>query len=326
MKLLTFATPSEPRLPRLGALTGDQTVVDLNAARDWAIATQRLPVDALPVSMFDLIQAGFPALDNIRNLLIALEVGDPAEMMAPDNQRVGYRPGESIPYPPLPRPMSVRDFYAFEAHVATAHANRGKQVPAEWYQFPVFYFSNPNSIYGPGETVVYPRYSQALDYELEVACVISKPGVNIKAEQAEEFIFGYLIFNDWSARDVQRQEMRVGLGPAKGKDFASSIGPWIVTPDELQDRHTGRPGRLRPGHVRPGERRAALPGQLAKPALLVRRDDRPGLGGHLVAAGRPDRLRHSWRRLPAGAHPGRRSLAAAGRYRRTGNRTSRRAA
>ena len=192
--------------------------------------------------MFDLIQSGPTALADITNLTIALDVGEPAELIGPDNQPVGLKLKEVILYPPLPRPMSVRDFYAFEAHVVTAHANRGKEVPAEWYQFPVFYFSNPNAIYGPEETVVYPRYSRALDYELEVACVISKPGVNIPAEQAEDFIFGYLIFNDWSARDVQRLEMRVGLGPAKGKDFASSIGPWIVTPDELRDRHCGRPG------------------------------------------------------------------------------------
>ena len=242
MKLLTFAHSNDPRLPRLGALIGDQIVIDLEAARDWAMATQRLPVDVIPQSMFDLIQFGPQALDTIANLLFALEVGEPVELSGPDNQRVGFKLDEVVQYPPLPRPMSVRDFYAFEEHVATAHANRGKTVPAEWYQFPVFYFSNPNAIYGPEEFVVYPRYSQAVDYELEVACVISRPGVNIRPDQAEDFIFGYLIFNDWSARDVQRLEMRVGLGPAKGKDFASSLGPWIVTPDELQDRHSGRPG------------------------------------------------------------------------------------
>jgi fumarylacetoacetate (FAA) hydrolase len=242
MKLLTFAHPQEARLPRLGVLTGDQIVIDLEAARDWALDTQRLPVEVLPRSMFDLIQSGPLALDNITNLLIALEVGEPTELTGPDHQRVGFKLNEVVQYPPLPRPMSVRDFYAFEEHVATAHANRGKTIPPEWYQFPVFYYSNPNAIYGTEEFVVYPRYSQAVDYELEVACVIAHPGVNIPADQAEDYIFGYLIFNDWSARDIQRLEMRVGLGPAKGKDFASSLGPWIVTPDELQDRHSGRPG------------------------------------------------------------------------------------
>lgn len=143
---------------------------------------------------------------------------------------------------PIRRPTSLRDFYAFEQHVAMANANRGREVPKEWYQFPVFYFSNTSAIYGPDDTIPYPSYSDALDYELEVACVIGKAGQDIPAEEAEEYIFGYMIFNDWSARDVQQREMRVGLGPAKGKDFANSFGPYLVTPDELADRHTGRPG------------------------------------------------------------------------------------
>ena len=149
---------------------------------------------------------------------------------------------------PIYKPHSLRDFYAFEEHVKTAHASRGRDVPEEWYEFPVFYFSNANltdggnTAYGQDEEIPYPSYSDALDYELEVACLIGKMGINIKAEDAEEHIFGYTIFNDWSARDVQRKEMKVGLGPAKGKDFAKSFGPYIVTQDELADRHTGRPG------------------------------------------------------------------------------------
>jgi fumarylacetoacetate (FAA) hydrolase len=137
---------------------------------------------------------------------------------------------------------SLRDFYAFEQHVKTANENRGRDVPKEWYQIPVFYFSNHTAIYGHEDEIPHPLYTQALDYELEVACVIGKSGHDIPAEQAEEHIFGYMIYNDWSARDVQRQEVAVGLGPAKGKDFAQSFGPYLVTPDELADRHTGRPG------------------------------------------------------------------------------------
>lgn len=139
-------------------------------------------------------------------------------------------------------PRSLRDFYAFEQHVKTAYENRGRDVPKEWYEFPVFYYTNTSAIYGPDDTIPYPSYSDALDYELEVACVIGKAGIDIRAEDAEDYIFGYTIFNDWSARDVQRKEMKVGLGPAKGKDFAKSFGPYLVTPDELADRHTGRPG------------------------------------------------------------------------------------
>ncbi len=142
----------------------------------------------------------------------------------------------------LDSPHSIRDFYAFEQHVKTANENRGREVPKEWYEIPVFYFSNHTAIYGPDDVIPYPCHSEALDYELEIACVIGKAGRDIPAEQAEDHIFGYMIFNDWSARDIQRQEMAVGLGPAKGKDFASSFGPYLVTPDELADRHTGRPG------------------------------------------------------------------------------------
>jgi fumarylacetoacetate (FAA) hydrolase len=139
-------------------------------------------------------------------------------------------------------PTTLRDAYAFEQHVKTANQNRGRDVPTEWYDFPVFYFTNPHSIFGPEEVIPYPPYTSQLDYELEIAVVIGKPGINLKPEEAEEYIFGYTIFNDWSARDVQRQEMKVGLGPAKGKDFASSLGPYIVTREALLDRATGRPG------------------------------------------------------------------------------------
>lgn len=139
-------------------------------------------------------------------------------------------------------PTTLRDAYAFEQHVKTANKNRGRDVPEEWYDFPVFYFTNPHSIFGPDEEIPYPPYTSQLDYELEIAVVIGKAGINIKPEDAEQHIFGYTIFNDWSARDVQRAEMKVGLGPAKGKDFASSLGPFIVTPEAFKDRATGRPG------------------------------------------------------------------------------------
>jgi fumarylacetoacetate (FAA) hydrolase len=127
---------------------------------------------------------------------------------------------------PVARPPSIRDFYAFEEHVANAARVTGRPgIPEEWYELPVFYFSNPAAIYGPDEEIPYPDGSEELDYELEVAAVIG----------AEGRIGGFTIMNDWSARDLQRQEMRVGLGPAKGKDFATSLGPVVVTPDELGD-------------------------------------------------------------------------------------------
>ena len=141
---------------------------------------------------------------------------------------------------PLPAPKSFRDFYAFEQHVKSARENRGLQIIPEWYQLPVFYFSNHLAFKGPDENIPMPNDCNWLDYELEVACVIGKQGRNISASDADKYIFGYCILNDWSARDLQRKEMKVGLGPAKGKDFATSIGPWIITKDELENRRSGK--------------------------------------------------------------------------------------
>jgi fumarylacetoacetate (FAA) hydrolase len=124
---------------------------------------------------------------------------------------------------PVLHPPSVRDFMAFEEHVRNARARRGGEVPPEWYELPAFYFSNPAAIFGPEQTVPYPVPSEELDYELEVAAVIGADGA----------IGGFTVMNDWSARDLQRKETRIGLGPAKGKDFATSLGPVVVTPDEF---------------------------------------------------------------------------------------------
>ena len=124
---------------------------------------------------------------------------------------------------PVLHPPSIRDFYVFEQHVKTARASRGLDVPEEWYDIPVFYFSNPAAIYGPGDEIPNPPDTNELDYELEVAAIVGADGQ----------IGGFTIMNDWSARDLQRAEMRVGLGPSKGKDFATSLGPIVVTPDEF---------------------------------------------------------------------------------------------
>src|SRR5437588_1408434 len=126
------------------------------------------------------------------------------------------------PYPDG-RPPSIRDFMAFEEHVRNARAGRGLEVPRTWYEIPVFYFSNPAAVYGHDQAVPRPPDTEAIDYELELACVIGPDG---RPE-------GFTIMNDWSARDLQAREMQVGLGPAKGKDFATSLGPMLVSPDEL---------------------------------------------------------------------------------------------
>jgi len=140
---------------------------------------------------------------------------------------------------PILAPPSFRDFYAFEQHVATMWKRRDMEVPEAWYRLPIFYFSNTSEIRGPGDPVWAPPGSQELDYELEVAALIDTPVRDVDAARGEEAIGGYMVLNDWSARDLQREETTVRLGPAKGKDFASSIGPWLVTPDELADARSG---------------------------------------------------------------------------------------
>jgi fumarylacetoacetate (FAA) hydrolase len=142
--------------------------------------------------------------------------------------------------PPVLQPPSLRDFYAFERHVGTMWRRRDMDIPEAWYRLPIFYFSNTSEIRGPGEAVWAPRGSAELDYELEVAALIDTPARDLDAAHGEEAIGGYLVMNDWSARDLQRDETTVRLGPAKGKDFATSIGPWLVTPDELEDARRDR--------------------------------------------------------------------------------------
>ncbi len=134
---------------------------------------------------------------------------------------------------PVEHPPSVRDFYAFEQHVRTARARRGLEMHPDWYELPVFYFSNPGAIVGPGDPVAAPPRSAELDYELEVACVVGRAVRDVGYDQVDGLVAGFTIMNDWSARDVQRREMQLSMGPVKGKDFATSLGPWLVTADEF---------------------------------------------------------------------------------------------
>src|SRR6201999_3888269 len=139
---------------------------------------------------------------------------------------------------PVPFPPSCRDGYAFRQHVAAARRNRGVPMIPEFDQYPIFYFTNHQAIFGPGDLQCMPDHFQKLDFELEAAIVIGKRGRNIPAEKADEYIAGYMIMNDMSARTLQMEEMLLNLGPAKGKDFSTVIGPWLVTPDELEPYKT----------------------------------------------------------------------------------------
>jgi 2-keto-4-pentenoate hydratase/2-oxohepta-3-ene-1,7-dioic acid hydratase in catechol pathway len=142
--------------------------------------------------------------------------------------------------PPIPQPPSVRDFYAFEQHVRTAREGKGLTMEPDWYELPVFYFTNPAAVVGPGDDVAVPPGCEALDFELEVAAVVGEGGSNLSPEEAETHIAGFMVMNDWSARDIQAREMKLSLGPAKGKDFATSTGPALVTPDELEPFRKGK--------------------------------------------------------------------------------------
>jgi fumarylacetoacetate (FAA) hydrolase len=146
---------------------------------------------------------------------------------------------------PVPQPTSCRDGYAFRQHVAAARRNRGVEMIKEFDQYPIFYFTNHNAIQGPGVIECMPDHFEKLDFELEAAIVIGKKGRNIKAAEADEYIAGYMIMNDMSARTLQMEEMLLNLGPAKGKDFSTVIGPYFVTPDELEQFKVP----AKPGHV-----------------------------------------------------------------------------
>ena len=141
--------------------------------------------------------------------------------------------------PPVLAPPSFRDGYGFERHVEMMWKRRGQEIPEAWYRLAVFYFSNVSELRGPDDPIWAPAGSEELDFEIEIGALIDTPARDLTVERGEEAIGGYMILNDWSARDLQRDETTVRLGPAKGKDFATSIGPWLVTPDELEDARKG---------------------------------------------------------------------------------------
>ena len=182
-----------------------------------------------------------PAGETLLGLL-----GDDGSRLAEAGERVAGGPADVVPLDgadllaPIPRPPSVRDFYAFEQHVRTARQRRGLEMDPDWYELPVFYFSNPVAVVGPGAGVAVPPGSSQLDFELEVAAVVGLGGRDLGPSEAERHIAGYCVMNDWSARDLQRREMKLSMGPVKGKDFATSLGPLLVTPDELEPYRSGQ--------------------------------------------------------------------------------------
>ncbi|RYD81133.1 MAG: fumarylacetoacetate hydrolase family protein [Sphingobacteriales bacterium] len=191
----------------------------------------------LPTNMADFLKAGDEVM----------------EMAKTYDQHIKKDPNKFNSYPlhsqkilaPVPFPTSCRDGYAFRQHVATARRNRGVPMIPEFDMYPIFYFTNHNAMDGPGELTFMPDHFQKLDFELEAAIVIGKKGKNIRAAEADEYIAGYMIMNDLSARTLQMEEMLLNLGPAKGKDFGTVIGPYLLTPDELEPYKVSAPE----GHV-----------------------------------------------------------------------------
>lgn len=198
-------------------------------------STHRLS-EKLPSTMRDFLKDWDTHIAIAREAELSIKSNDIKPDMAYDQAQI---------LAPVPEPASCRDGYAFRQHVAAARRNRKVDMIAEFDQYPIFYFTNHQAIQGPGDIVCMPDHFQKLDFELEVAIVVSKKGRNIKAAEADNYIGGYMIMNDMSARTLQMEEMLLNLGPAKGKDFSTVIGPILVTPDELEPYKVA----CKPNHV-----------------------------------------------------------------------------
>ena len=239
MKLCTFevSTPLG-RFSRLGAVTG-MGIIDLNLACARLLAEQgepepyRLANALLPASMLGYLRGGARAKDWAERSLNMCALPD--KDIGPRRETLIYSPRQIELRTPLPNPTSLRDFFAFEAHVKKGFEKRGEPMPREWYEIPVYYKSGRHNIIGSDEDVRWPSFTFRFDYELELAAVIGRKGSNIPSSEARQYIAGFTIMNDFSARDIQRREMAVRLGPAKGKDWCTALGPYLVTTEEIGD-------------------------------------------------------------------------------------------
>jgi len=228
MKLISYL---ENNAEHLGIFNNDKIY-------SLADSAKALNKPALPDNMLSFLKAGEEAMVVAKQIDKAIKEGN--------TEIAAFKATEKDFLAPVPYPTSCRDGYAFRQHVEAARRNRKVPMIPEFDQYPVFYFTNHNAIQGPGEIWCMPDHFQKLDFELEAAIVIGRKGRNIRAGEADEYIAGYMIMNDMSARTLQMEEMLLNLGPAKGKDFSTIIGPWLVTPNELEpfkitakENHTG---------------------------------------------------------------------------------------
>ncbi|MDD5629224.1 MAG: fumarylacetoacetate hydrolase family protein, partial [Elusimicrobia bacterium] len=237
MRLVSFevGTPLGP-FARLGALL-DESVVDLNLAAAARLARlgrcqpRRLADALLPADMLAFLDGGPDALAEAGRALDFVSGASGEPLAGPRGERVAHRLGEVRLLAPL-QPRSLRDFFAYEDHALKAWTRAGAPLPAAWYDQPIYFKGNHREIYGPDQEVPWPSYTRRFDFEAEVACVVGKAGRDLAAADAAAHIAGFTILNDFSARDVMKSEFACGMGPAKGKDFAYGLGPYLVTADE----------------------------------------------------------------------------------------------
>jgi 2-keto-4-pentenoate hydratase/2-oxohepta-3-ene-1,7-dioic acid hydratase in catechol pathway len=243
MKFVTFEVKTLiGPVQRIGILQGRQ-IIDLHAAYASYLREGRgiyrwreIAQAILPADMLKFIEGGEMAMEAAQLALEYIQkTGSPAEGQG--GERHSYLPAEVVLLAPVPRPVSIRDCSAFPQHSMNMQAAKqpAAKLPEVWYEIPAHYRSSTTDVIGPDDPILWPSYTEKLDYELEIAICIGKHGVNIHEEEAEAYIFGYTVYNDISARDIQRKEMELKLGPAKGKSFQNSniMGPCLVTPDEI---------------------------------------------------------------------------------------------
>ena len=242
MKLASFqvGTPVG-RFTRIGAVQADGTIIDLSssyaALKAWEGEPQsyRVMEALVPPDMRRFVEAGSTALKEAQRAVDYALHEQPSK--GPQGESLSFAMADVQLLPPLPRPNSLRDFILFEGHFRRSYDALGVEPPQAWYKMPIYYKGNPAAIIGHGQELDWPSYTEKLDYELEMALIVGKEGRDIPIEEAHEYVFGFACLNDFSARDIQMDEMSARLGPAKGKDFATAIGPWIVTKDEVGDYH-----------------------------------------------------------------------------------------
>jgi len=237
---------------RIGALV-EAGIIDLNLAYTKYLSESgstgrpyEVAVGLIPPDMIEFFKGGKLAREAADQAIGFVRQSRGKLIMGPKGEKIVHTVNDVKLLAPVPRPNSIRDTLSFEGHMRAASKARGIEIPELWYQIPIYYKGNPDTVIGTEEPIIWPSYTEKLDYELEFGIYIGKTGKDIKAEEADEYIAGYTIFNDISARDAQFREVPMLLGPAKGKDFdyGNIMGPCLVTPDELDVSNLKMTGRV----------------------------------------------------------------------------------